>query len=107
MHNKGLNCDAGDNIPDVVTLPRQGSVSPRSCSYFAPREYIENYTTEEIDKATVNYMSYSPPTCLRDFSDAQIERMRKMIEVNPLLQYAKTTNTINNPYSEHSKRMLE
>lgn len=89
MTNKGLNCETGDNIPDVVTLPRQGSVSSRTCSYYAPEKYIENYTKEEIDEATINYMSYSPPKCLRRFSDAQIERQRKMIEVNPLLQYAK------------------
>lgn len=94
LYDKGLNCNHGDQIPDVVTLPRLGSVSPRTCAYYAPDEYIKDYTKQEVDEAVINYMSYSPPNCLQKFSDAQIEKMRKMVEVNPLIQYAKVRRPI-------------
>lgn len=85
MYNKGLNCETGDKVPDTVTMPSNSLVDTKSCTHYLPDELKDIYTEKEKQEAGVNYMSYSPPTCLSSFTEGQIQFMRKMIEVNPLL----------------------
>lgn len=87
-NNKGLNCNSyiGDGQPDTVTPLRVGSVGAKSCKYYAPQEALKDYTDAEIENMVQNPMSYSSPQCLGVFEESQVEKLRKMIEVNSRLQ---------------------
>jgi len=86
--NRGLNCDVriGDGVPDTVTPIRTGSVGAESCLYYAPEAALKDYSREEIMNMVRNPQSYSPPSCMGEFTEAQVQKMRKMIEVNSRLQ---------------------
>lgn len=86
VDNKGMTCFSGDKIPDTVSPLRTGSVGAKTCSYYAPEEVLKEYTEEEILNLTSNPMSYSPSSCLGEFTEAQIQKMRKGVELNPRLQ---------------------
>lgn len=88
MVEKGLTCNAyiGDGQPDTVTPLRLGSVGERSCEYYAPEGALKDYTSEEILNLVKNPMSYSPEKCMDKFTESQIQKMRKAVEVNSRLQ---------------------
>ena len=88
MANKGMNCETryGDGQPDTVTPLRVGSIGEQSCEYYAPEEALKDYSRDEILNMVKNPMSYSPEKCMGLFTESQIQKMRKMVEINSRLQ---------------------
>lgn len=87
-YKKGLTCDTryGDGQPDTVTPLRMGSVGEKSCDYYAPEAALKDYSKEEISNMVANIMSYSPSSCMQSFTESQIQKMRKIVELNGRLQ---------------------
>ena len=85
-HNKGLNCDRGDEIPTTVTPDPFGSFYMEGCDYFLPDSRKSNYTQEEVRNIVENPMGQARPYCMKDLNKEQFQRIRKIIEVNSRLQ---------------------
>lgn len=88
MTNKGLNCYSGDKIPDTVTPHRESGVVNETCELWLP-DYLDGfYTDAEKHNVVENPMSYSPFNCMKGFTKAQHERIKKIASINSRLQDA-------------------
>jgi len=88
VRNKGLNCDSGDGVPDTVTPIEGGGVGAITCKYYAPEDWIKDYTEDEIDNLVTNVMSYSHPNCITSVTEGQLQKIRAQIAINSRLQDA-------------------
>jgi len=88
IYNDGMNCDTGDKINDTPNIGGVELFGLNSCNVYIPSSIKERLTTEQIKELSTTYMSRAPYECTNHFSEVQIQRMHKQMEVNPLLQAA-------------------